>query len=162
MLDMSRKKEIWRKCELVTFPWSGLEPVNQGFTERSFKKEDEVEIEKLDTTAVICQSPIKAQIRRWNWKPVSIHEMNWMFSVSEKKTPLASLGRFLRVVMVQGLSLVIPSYILKVSPSVPCFALHFLPLSFSFLFFFKISIHNSVFRQYSSHFVEWIRSECCP
>lgn len=36
---MSRKKEVSRKCELGTFPLSGLEPINQGYTERSFEKD---------------------------------------------------------------------------------------------------------------------------
>lgn len=58
---MSWKKEIRRTYELGTFPFSGLEPINQGYTERSFKKEEEVEIENWIQQRL---SPIKAQTRR--------------------------------------------------------------------------------------------------
>lgn len=58
---MSRKKEVRRKCELGTFPSSGLEPMNQGYTERSFEKEEEVEIVNWIQLRL---SPIKAQTRR--------------------------------------------------------------------------------------------------
>lgn len=58
---MSRKKEVSRKCELGTFPLSGLEPINQGYTERSFEKEEEVEIVNWIQLRL---SPIKAQTRR--------------------------------------------------------------------------------------------------